>query len=68
VALSLGDPSLAAAAKTAFVDAMSSGMIVGAVGSVAAALIAWTLLRPIAAPVMEGAGSPAEPQGQVEKV
>ncbi|MFC3978636.1 MFS transporter [Streptosporangium jomthongense] len=68
VALSLGDPSLASAAKAAFVNAMSSGMIVGAVGSVAAAFIAWALLRPIATPVMEGAGSPADSREQVEQV
>ncbi|MEV8632399.1 MFS transporter [Streptosporangium sp. NPDC051023] len=49
-ALALGDPALARTAKVAFVDAMASGMIVGAVGSVAAAIVAWALLRPIETP------------------
>ncbi|GAA3093616.1 MFS transporter [Streptosporangium carneum] len=61
-ALALGDPGLARTAKVAFVDAMSSGMIVGAVGAVAAAIVAWTVLRPIATPAP--ADLPAEPQAE----
>ncbi len=49
-ALAIGDPALARIARTAFVDAMASGMVVGAVGAVAAAIVAWALLRPIEAP------------------
>ncbi|MEV7008146.1 MFS transporter [Streptosporangium sp. NPDC051022] len=69
-ALAIGDPALARTAKAAFVDAMAMGMVVGAVGAVAAALVAWALLRPIETPAPAGppADSPASPAEVSEQV
>ncbi len=46
IAAATGDAGLAAAARTAFVEAMSATSIVGVVGGVAAAVVAVAVLRP----------------------
>ncbi|GAA3810399.1 MFS transporter [Sphaerisporangium flaviroseum] len=56
-AIELGDPGLARTARDAFVSAMSLGSWVGVAFTVAAAALAFTVLRPRTAPV-------AEPQPQ----
>jgi hypothetical protein len=61
IAAATGDAGLAAAARTAFVEAMSATSIVGVVGGVAAAVVAVAVLRPrppaAPAPVPERSGA-----------
>jgi EmrB/QacA subfamily drug resistance transporter len=67
LAAARGDAGLAHSAKVAFVDAMSTTAIVGVVGGVAAAVVAFTVLRPPARrpePPAEAA-VPAEPAERV---
>jgi MFS family permease len=60
-ALALGDPALAAAARSAFTDAMSVGGWVGAVLSLAGAVVALLVIRP-------GAPVAAQPDPEAVKV
>jgi EmrB/QacA subfamily drug resistance transporter len=61
IAGATGDAGLARTAKDAFVDAMSTTSLVGVAGGIAAAVVAFTVLRPASRPA-----APVAPEQEVE--
>jgi EmrB/QacA subfamily drug resistance transporter len=65
-AVSTGDGGFARTAKDAFVESMSMTSLVGVFGGIAAAILAFTVLRPAPRPpVQERAEAVPQPSGQV---
>ncbi|QXJ21572.1 MFS transporter [Actinomadura graeca] len=62
IAAARHDPALASTAKDAFVDAMSLTAIAGVFGGIAAAVLAYTVLRPPAPLISVSASASAEPE------
>jgi EmrB/QacA subfamily drug resistance transporter len=65
VARVTGDAGLASTARDAFVDAMATTSIVGVIGGIAAAVVAFTVLRPTPKPPAETPPAGAMPAGTV---